>query len=523
MKLVYDFKAKDLLINTGGVNGKLLVDNIENYLSNIKSIDELMLVLEKATGFYSFIIELNNNIIFGVDCIRSKPLFYTKTDNAFIISDDFFDISKSVEVIKAKRCEEEFLHSGYISGNKTIYNNIYQVEAGSIVIFSKETLKLELKDYFVFNHKNIFEISDEVFLEKIDEKFQKAISRAIKFADGRKIVLPLSGGYDSRLIALYLRKNGYENVLCFSYGVINNAQAKYSHKIAKILDFEWHFIEYTEELWKKNWSSRIGQDYQKLAFNGASLPHVQDWLAVKLMLEKGVIDNGCVFIPGHAGDFVAGSHMPLKFDKEIISVEGLLNYILKKNYSNKNITLSKEVLFKDLKKQLNLDNKKNITNFEYMNLYEQWIWRERQAKYITNSVRVYEQFGADWWLPFWDKEFVDLWNHADFSKRKKRHLYIKFVENNFYDFTKIRLGDAGDKASNYLKFKYFIKKVMPKFLKEYILMKKSKKINNNILMLGSISYNYKELLIDYYCYNIIGIYSYLFLNGIWGEVKEENE
>ena len=37
--------------------------------------------------------------------------------------------------------------------------------------------------------------------------YQNAVRRLIAFANNRTIVVPLSGGYDSRLIAYHLREN----------------------------------------------------------------------------------------------------------------------------------------------------------------------------------------------------------------------------------------------------------------------------------------------------------------------------
>ena len=40
-----------------------------------------------------------------------------------------------------------------------------------------------------------------------------------KSCEGKQIAIPLSGGYDSRLIASGLHKIGFKNVICFSYGL----------------------------------------------------------------------------------------------------------------------------------------------------------------------------------------------------------------------------------------------------------------------------------------------------------------
>ena len=38
--------------------------------------------------------------------------------------------------------------------------------------------------------------------------------------------------------------------------------------------------------------------------------------------------------------------------------------------------------------------------------FESWDISERQPKFIVNSLRVYEYFGYEWWIPFWDKKFM---------------------------------------------------------------------------------------------------------------------
>src|SRR5690606_26457536 len=64
---------------------------------------------------------------------------------------------------------------------------------------------------------------------------------------------------------------------------------------------------------------------------------------------------------------------------------------------------------------------------EAINRFEAFDWRERQAKYIVNSVRVYNYFGYDWWLPFWDIEFFDHWLTVPTNQRLRKALYNQYV------------------------------------------------------------------------------------------------
>ena len=71
------------------------------------------------------------------------------------------------------------------------------------------------------------------------------LQKIIDSADGRVIVVPLSGGYDSRLVASGFAYLGYKNVKCFSYGQKNNFESLISKKVAKKLGYDWKFIKLT--------------------------------------------------------------------------------------------------------------------------------------------------------------------------------------------------------------------------------------------------------------------------------------
>jgi asparagine synthase (glutamine-hydrolysing) len=194
-------------------------------------------------------------------------------------------------------------------------------------------------------------------------------------------------------------------------------------------------VPYSENKWRDAWNTQERWKFQKFASNFVSLPHIQDWLAVKELKLENLIDPDCVFAPGHSGDFVAGSHIPkdffsLKaFDKDILA-----NKVFQTHYSLAPIEL--------LATDANDWRDRILDRCEYTNIselwqlvdsFEKWDWQERQAKFIANSVRVYEFFNYDWWMPLWDLEFMQYWQNAPLLLRKDRHFYIEFVKALFYE------------------------------------------------------------------------------------------
>ena len=107
---------------------------------------------------------------------------------------------------------------------------------------------------------------------KLDRIYEDTFSRLISWLDGRQAVIPLSGGYDSRLIALMLKELGYNNVLCFTY---NTGGAKWevdiSRRVAKNLGFCWHYVHSNPCLSYWWYRSDALRCYQIAASNWASL------------------------------------------------------------------------------------------------------------------------------------------------------------------------------------------------------------------------------------------------------------
>ena len=328
----------------------------------------------------------------------------------------------------------EFIHTGYTTGRSTLIENVFQIQAGESVFLGKD--KCIQKTYYkylngpIYNNKSTLKKNLQVSLDKVFLKL-------IKSVNGRTLIVPLSGGLDSRLIVATLHRHGVKNVICYTYGLPSSKEVKISKNIADVLGYDWYFINYGNKKWKKWYGSKAMKDYLLFSGNLCSLPHIQDWPAVFELKSMGVLPVDSVFIPGHAADFVAGSHIPLriKMSKKlnVANVSQLIveeHFILsKKIKSIKNIDL-KDQIYKNIEEQLSFLNIDNIDDIA--SLFEYWDWLERQSKFIANSCRVYEFWGYDWRMPFWDKDFMDFWKTVPLNLRIKKSFYKEFLLSNDY-------------------------------------------------------------------------------------------
>jgi len=55
-------------------------------------------------------------------------------------------------------------------------------------------------------------------------------------------------------------------------------------------------------------------------------------------------------------------------------------------------------------------------------------WQERQAKFIVNSVRVYEFWGYEWRIPLWDNQLMDFFSGVPLKLRLEKKLYDPLVD-----------------------------------------------------------------------------------------------
>lgn len=409
---------------------------IEKFIS-YKQFTEIFIgrLLPGSSGFFSLVIQENNEFLIASDIIRYYPLFYGYRDNSVFVSDEIEKYQREFGYFRLDNsCLEEYIASGFTYGKNTVYKGVYGIQAGEAILIKGE--KINSYRYFEFkpieNLVKYVNIND--FSNLLNKTFGSVFQRMLEQSpDVKRWIIPLSGGHDSRMIVNYLYRLGIKNVICFSYGTKNNEQSAISKLVAESLGYEWHFVEYTEEKWQAMHKNGMIDEYVKFSFNGVSTPHLQDFLAVYELNEKGIITAGDFFIPGHALDFIAGSHL---IDSDITCNDPVnaINRITEKFASR-----AKGKTIRDIIEEIFNKSNQNPSHFqEYFN------WQERQAKFIVNSIRVYEFFGFDSRLPFWDRELVDFWLMVPAKERVGRKIFREAEKNGILVNELINIPFAGE-------------------------------------------------------------------------------
>lgn len=397
------------------------------YLSD-KDKDEIIKIINTMNGCFAIISNSSEYCIAAVDHLRSIPLFYTNDD--FMITDDPINIYPRYKIDIDKTAFAEMITSGmFTANNRTLYDKILQIPAGTIGIISKnKNSHMELQAYYIHKHSSISE-DIEMLYQQLDTISTSVFSRLIQSVQGKTIIIPLSGGYDSRYIVSMLVKLNYRNIVCYTYGKSDSYEVMNSKAIAKELGLKWFFIEYNEKRWLEMEKSVI-QDYCYRTFMCSSIPHLQEIIAFLQLCSNPDFPSDGVVVPGFCGDLIGGSFvLPEEEAKQICyNKSWLTSYIINSNYSLDQINKTyQKFIIQDIEEcidnyGIDISTKDGIQSF-----IEAWFTVHRPAKYVIQSNRLYELFGYEWRMPLWDQELVDFWYKVPSIYRTGKLLYEKWL------------------------------------------------------------------------------------------------
>ena len=300
--------------------------------------------------------------------------------------------------------EHEFCMTGYVTGSDTLYPGVKQLRAGELLVADMlgSHVRLDVERYYDFTSINEYYVPDVKELsDEFDRVLIRCFERLVALAAGRRIVVPLSGGWDSRLIVLMLTRLRYSNMSAFTYGRPGNVESEISKQIADSLDIEWHFVPYSNELWRKWFQSEERSEYYAMSHNAVSLPHIQDWPAVWELKRGELIPEDSIFVPGHTGDYLAGTTgIGIVFGAACVSPARVADAIYEGHYYLFPLTGGEPSIEEAIKNRIAVQLDVSVSSSESaVGYYKRWVWQERQAKFIVNSVRAYEFWGYDWWIP----------------------------------------------------------------------------------------------------------------------------
>lgn len=466
IQLTYDLVNKWYSENTISVIGTAFLHNqllknhaLKVYFESVNNEPSFVEKTAKLSGHFSVLIDTTNYIFIAVDNIRTFPMFIKQQEGELHITDKINENAgnwneTAIENFKSVYCTLE---------NETLLKEWLQLQAGEYAIIDKQTQSVEIKSYY--HHKKPFtkETNLEETLSALENKLVEKIK---KYATDRTILIPLSGGYDSRYLLALLKESNYPNIECFTYGRKDSYEVLIAKNVCEKINIKWHFVEYTDAL-LHSFFTTVWNDYSNLNHHFTSLPHEQDFFAIYYLLQNNLIPEDAVVMNGFCQDILAGSFIePVK-----------------------NFDVPKFIFYKH-------DLKFAASTYENSWFgYQEWLVKNRLSKFIINAVRTYEFFGLDFYLPFWDTDWIDFWYSLPLDARLNQRFYNEYLFNGIFKDLKIDFKKpAHDSTTKFYTLKKISKAILPDSFTKLLQMQNSKNpskdVNNTLFLYEEI---YKRL------------------------------
>lgn len=375
----------------------------------------------------------------AVDWVRSIPLTLARVDGAWTIDDRPERLRQRAGLGVAEIDPDAALAigmAGYTVDDAALYRGVQLLVPGELAFV--ENGDFARHRYYTYRPWRVSPASPAALESGLKDLTLHLIERMLGTLDGRTLVIPLSAGRDSRLIASAAKHLGYRNVRLFTYGRAGNFEAKASQAIADRLGYPWTFVPATIGKHRRFFESADYARYLDFADSGCSLPFVQDMAPLMELKASGYVPDDAVIVNGNSGDYISGNHVP---ESMALPADGLsddarwqriIDALLKKHFSlwrslatpqntARIVTLLRKSIARAGGELRDPDSDHG--------LYEYAEFQDRQCRYVITGQRIYEFLGHDWRLPLWHNDYLQFWEGVPLAEKVGQELYARMLTN----------------------------------------------------------------------------------------------
>jgi len=428
---------------------------------SLEAVQQVRKLIPVLNGAWALAVQWpDGHLLAATDRMRSIPLFFALLPSAFVLAcsvDQVLSRCESTEI--DEKCAAEFLLAGYVTGNETLWKGIHQMQSGEIIEYCRRDGRPDLSAtrYYRFLPSSYHGSTEYELEERLASVLDGIFGRFVSALSGRRVIVPLSGGLDSRLIVALLKRHGFEDVLCFSYGIRGNEESRISKEVADALGYEWRFFEYDGNVWARTMGSESLLRYWDYSCNATSSPVQSNFPVLRALLGDCRNGGGAVFLPGHTADFLAGGHIPwelLDVAERAVARPVVEQAIFRHHYnlwpvSTQHLMRSYLAPLMEKIARLSAASSCGAQGLWPVARHEMWEAESRQAVFILNSDRAYEFVGGEWRIPLWDYALVDFLINVPLELRLQKRLYINTLRESVFigkasDLAKIPLAGTRD-------------------------------------------------------------------------------
>jgi len=383
--------------------------------------------LQNLNGHATVVLSYQGCLFVASDYLRTFPLFYSIQNKHFYLSDDVHSLPEGDGQAPGKIASLCFDTLGYTLGRETLSPHIFQMNAGESLRWSRGSLQTEI--YYDYRPGHSPLADKDAFFKTAKKAAQETGDRLAKNLRGRKALVPLSGGYDSRLVLCFLKECGYENVMTYTYGSEESFEVQIASRAAQNLGYPWVRIPLDTNIYQRYQNQILY--YLDYAGQYAAQPTLYDFVALKHGQKTGMLPHDAVFVPGHVGSLLKGHYLPKLTGKPIYErkdaaqhlflIFGQFKYLFSPG--------EKRLLLNAIQKEI---ADKSGDEAWYCDAVLTWNNRFRQSRLTVNGLRHAELSGLSWMIPLWDRKFATEWYTFLPSLRQGAKEWCDFIRKAYF-------------------------------------------------------------------------------------------
>lgn len=398
------------------------------------------------------------NLLFETDWLASRPVFYNeKTGHASYTINDVIDLSK---IEFHPEGFNNYLDFGYSVLEQTPIKHVKFLRHSSKLWKDKGRLEVEYLDDPIDQYLN-YKLSENEVIELIRDRVQQWE----KSVEG-EIILPLSGGYDSRLLAWCIEDKS--RIRAYTYGISENQtdsfEVVYASKLSKILGLKWQQIQLGDfHQYFNDWDALFGT-----STHAHGMYHIEFYTKI-----LNTVTGNNPFLSGIIGDAWAGSvNIPRPESAEDVRRLG---------YSH----------------GLQIDSTTSKFNDDGLLLSN--YWEKQKNRLADHRIRVIEamrfkiillrylrdvplQFGFKWWSPFLDIDICMAMLNLPQERKQERLWQKEFFQKVGLDLESMNLNATRRNTLDLQALNRIPVKALDVFLlKDFIKPEFIEEINKSIL------------------------------------------
>jgi asparagine synthase (glutamine-hydrolysing) len=201
--------------------------------------------VDRLNGTWNLVIgfEREGRALIATDRLGSRILFHAHDGQRLVLANEMKAViaGRTVESRAGGFGLLELLMGPYQHGDRTWIEGISVIDPGTILRFDRG--RLERRRYWRFSFaEGPPPMSEDDAVEGFTARMRGAVSRFSRRRPGLRLGITLSGGLDSRAIALALDR-GDRPVAALTYGDEDSADVRYARPLAELCGLDWHYVE----------------------------------------------------------------------------------------------------------------------------------------------------------------------------------------------------------------------------------------------------------------------------------------